>query len=130
MFTAIDDDIEEVATNRRMFQNVIDAHGLVSSNLQFVAFAGGTRVSRLHGLLMASTQPTKGYGIYLPGGVFHPPLTEDMVNNIPADYAKTVVYPAYRDMLSAASRGKDWTWCEVCPDTIVSRILNGETELS
>lgn len=43
-----------------------------------------------------------------------------MVNNLPADYAKTVVYPAYREMLDAASKGKRWTWCEVCPDAIVS----------
>lgn len=45
VFTAVDDDIEEVAVNRRMFQNVIDAHSLLSPDLQFVAFAGGTRVS-------------------------------------------------------------------------------------
>lgn len=43
-----------------------------------------------------------------------------MVDNLPVDYAKTVVYPAYREMLDAASKGKKWTWCEVCPDAIVS----------
>lgn len=43
-----------------------------------------------------------------------------MVNNLPADYAKTVVYPAYREMLDAASKEKRWTWCEFCPDAIVS----------
>lgn len=47
VFTAVDDDIEEVAVNKRMFQNVIDAHGLISPNLQFVVFPGGTRVSRI-----------------------------------------------------------------------------------
>lgn len=46
VFTAVEDDLEEVAVNRRMFQNVIDAHGLISPNLQFVVFPGGTRVSR------------------------------------------------------------------------------------
>jgi len=46
----MDDDIEEVATNRRMLQNVIDAHNLISPNLQFVAFVGGTRVGT-HGEL-------------------------------------------------------------------------------
>lgn len=45
VFTAIDDDIEEVATNLRMLQNVIDAHTTLSTDLQFVAFPGGTRVS-------------------------------------------------------------------------------------
>ena len=56
----------------------------------------------------------------MPGGSFTPPLTEDMVNNLPPSYAKTVVYPAYRELLNAASKGKKWTWCEVCPDAIVS----------
>lgn len=62
----------------------------------------------------------QGYGIYSPGGTFTPPLTENMVQHLPIDYAKTVVYPAYREILSAASTGKNWTWCEVCPDAIVS----------
>lgn len=47
VFSAIDDDLEEVAVNRQMFQNAIDAHNLLSPNLQFVAFPGGTRVSRM-----------------------------------------------------------------------------------
>ncbi|KAH6879409.1 hypothetical protein B0T10DRAFT_609852 [Thelonectria olida] len=109
VFTAIEDDVEEVAANCRMFQNVIDAHSLLSPNLQFVAFPGGTR----------------GYGIYVPGGTFTPPLIEDMVNQLPPDYAKTVVYPAYRKLLNAASKGKSWTWCEVCPDAIVGFTPNG-----
>ncbi|KAJ5113915.1 hypothetical protein N7456_002449 [Penicillium angulare] len=109
VFTAIEDDIEEVALNSRMFQNVIDAHNLISPNLKFVAFPGGTR----------------GYGIYAPGGTFTPPLTEDMVNNLPSDYAKTVVYPAYRQILGTASEGKSWTWCEVCPDAIIGFTPNG-----
>ncbi|KAJ5577504.1 uncharacterized protein N7459_006468 [Penicillium hispanicum] len=103
VFTAVKDELEEVAVNRRMFQNVIDAHGQISPNLQFVVFPGGTR----------------GYGIYAPGGTFTPPLHEAMVNNLPPDYARTVTYPAYRAMLEAASKGKNWTWCEVCPDAIV-----------
>ncbi|KAJ5272528.1 hypothetical protein N7478_007653 [Penicillium angulare] len=109
VFTAIEDDIEEVALNKRMFQNVIDAHNLISSNLKFVAFPGGTR----------------GYGIYAPSGTFTPPLIEDMVKNLPSDYAKTVVYPAYRHMLDKASEEKSWTWCEVCPDAIIGFTPNG-----
>ena len=66
----------------------------------------------------------QGYGIYVPGGTFSPPLTEVMVKNLPPDYAKTVVYPAYRELLSTASEGKNWTWCEVCPDAIVSSIIS------
>lgn len=62
----------------------------------------------------------QGYGIYVPGGTFTPPLREEMVNNLPADYAKTVVYPVYRDILNVESKERTWTWCEVCPDAIVS----------
>ncbi|PWY90982.1 hypothetical protein BO70DRAFT_82393 [Aspergillus heteromorphus CBS 117.55] len=108
-FSAIDDDIEEVATNRQMLQNVIDAHNMISPNLKFVAFPGGTR----------------GYGIYVPGGTFTPPLVEEMAKNLPVEYAKTVVYPAYREILETASKGKEWTWCEVCPDAIIGFTPNG-----
>ncbi|KAJ2996793.1 hypothetical protein NUW58_g854 [Xylaria curta] len=108
-FTSVPDEVEEVATNRRMLQNVIDAHNLLSPSLQFVVFPGGTR----------------GYGIYSPGGIFTPPLTEDMVNKLPSDYAKTVVYPANRELLRTASEGKGWTWCEVCPDAIIGFTPNG-----
>ncbi|KAJ5179198.1 hypothetical protein N7492_002408 [Penicillium capsulatum] len=101
VFSAIDDDIEEVAVNRRMFQNVIDAHALLSPNLQF------------------------GYGIYAAGGTFTPPLHEDLVNTLPADYSKTVVYPAHRELLNDASKGKSWTWCEVCPDAVIGFTPNG-----
>nr|CAD70323.1 conserved hypothetical protein [Neurospora crassa] len=114
IYYLVENDIDEVAINRRMFQNVVDAHTILSPNLQFVAFAGGTR----------------GYGIYTPGGTFTPPLTEDMVKNLPPDYAKTVVYPAYRELLSAASKGKHWTWCEVCPDAIFSLALHWAQYLS
>ncbi|PYI04386.1 hypothetical protein BO78DRAFT_373021 [Aspergillus sclerotiicarbonarius CBS 121057] len=109
VFTAMDDDIEEVATNRRMLQNVIDVHNLISPKLQFVAFVGGTR----------------GYGIYSPGGTFTPPLHEEMVKNLPPDYAKTVVYPSYREILDTSSAEKNWTWCEVCPDAIIGFTPNG-----
>ncbi|CAG8417499.1 unnamed protein product [Penicillium salamii] len=109
VFAAVEDDIEEVTTNLRMFKNVIDAHNLISPNLQFVVFPGGTR----------------GYGIYIPGGTFTPPLKEDMVNGLPVDFAKTVVYSAYRKLLDTASEGKNWTWCEVCPDAIIGFTPNG-----
>ncbi|KAJ5248909.1 hypothetical protein N7468_000360 [Penicillium chermesinum] len=109
VFTAMEDDVEEVATNYRMFQRVIDVHNVTSPRLKFVAFPGGTR----------------GYGIYVPGGTFTPPLREEMVKSLPSDYSKTVVYPAYREMLTKASDGKSWTWCEVCPDTIIGFTPNG-----
>lgn len=122
MFNAVGgDDIKEVATNLHMFRNIIDAHDILSPDLQFVAFPGGTRVSIMgtasYEYMLTTSQ---GYGIYVPGGTFTPPLTEDMVNHLPPDYAKTVVYNSYRELLNSASQGKKWTWCEVCPDAIVS----------
>ncbi|KAI0506926.1 hypothetical protein F5B22DRAFT_621895 [Xylaria bambusicola] len=109
VFASVPEDIEEVAVNGHMFQAVITAHNLLCPNLQFVIFPGGTR----------------GYGIYTAGGIFTPPLTETMVNNLPCDYAKTLVYLAYREMLTAASEQKNWTWCEVCPDAIIGFTPNG-----
>lgn len=43
-----------------------------------------------------------------------------MANKLPIEIANTVVYTAYRELLDAKSKGKNWTWCEVCPDAIVS----------
>ncbi|GAW26861.1 putative sirq protein [Rosellinia necatrix] len=48
-----------------------------------------------------------------------------MVDNLPPAYAKTVVYPVYRELLAAASEGRNWTWCEVCPDAIIGFTPNG-----
>jgi hypothetical protein len=73
----------------------------------------------------------QGYGTYSPGGTFTPPLHEEMVNDLPVDYAKTVVYTEHRKLLDAASKGKNWTWCEVCPDAIVTllQLLSGLTNM-
>ncbi|KAK8128949.1 hypothetical protein PG984_010057 [Apiospora sp. TS-2023a] len=110
VFTSVGHDLEEeVAVNKKMLQNVIDAVSSLSQNLKFVVFPGGTR----------------GYGIYIPGGTFSAPLTEDMVNNLPADYEKTVAYPQFRKVLADACRGKSWTWCEICPDAIIGFTPNG-----
>lgn len=107
-----------------MFTNVIRAHNKLNPNLKFVTFPGGTRVSVIPPHRSSiRTNLIQGYGIYVPGGTFTPPLREEMVNNLPADYAKTVVYPIYREILDAESQGKTWTWCEVCPDAIVSSLL-------
>lgn len=43
------------------------------------------------------------------------------MNNLPADYEKTVAYPQFRKVLADACRGKSWTCCEICPDAIVSQ---------
>ncbi|RAL06951.1 uncharacterized protein BO97DRAFT_409335 [Aspergillus homomorphus CBS 101889] len=108
-FTANSNALDEVAINSQMFSTVIAAHNTLSPDLEFVAFAGGTR----------------GYGIYTPGGTFQPPLSEDLVHALPEDVAKTVVYPVYRQILTTASANKSWTWCEVCPDAIIGFTPNG-----
>ncbi|KAK9416372.1 hypothetical protein SUNI508_01789 [Seiridium unicorne] len=109
VFTSLDDHIEEVAINKRMLQNVLGALSILRAPLKFVVFPGGTR----------------GYGIYRPGGTFTPPLKEVMVDSLPPDYAKTVVYPVFRKLLDEASEGKAWTWCEICPDVITGFTPNG-----
>lgn len=48
-----------------------------------------------------------------------------MADELPEDYAKTVAYPWFRQILTEASKGRDWTWSEVCPDTVVGFSPNG-----
>ena len=48
-----------------------------------------------------------------------------MANDIPADYAKTVCYPHFRALLAEESSGRPWTWCELCPDTVVGFAPSG-----
>lgn len=63
---------------------------------------------------------TKGYGIYDPRVAFKAPLEEHMTSQLPEDYAKTVAYPWFREILTeAAAKGRGWAWTEVCPDVVV-----------
>lgn len=48
-----------------------------------------------------------------------------MAEDLPKDYAKTVAYPWFRKILTAASAGRGWTWTEVCPDAVVGFTPNG-----
>lgn len=57
--------------------------------------------------------------------MFTAPLTEDLADNLPEDYAKTVSYPHYRAMLTTESANQSWTWSEVVPDAIVGFTPNG-----
>lgn len=68
---------------------------------------------------------TQGYGIYIPGGTFKPPLEESLAYKLPEDYAKTVAYPWFRKLLTKASEGRPWTWTEICPDAIIGFTPNG-----
>lgn len=39
---------------------------------------------------------------------------------LPAGYQKTLNYAFMRDVLEEASAGKQWTWCDIRPDAVVS----------
>lgn len=95
-----------------MLHHVVHALKTLSPTFRsagFVVYPGGTR----------------GYGIYRPGGVFRAPLTEDLADALPSDYAQTVAYPHYRALLRRESAGQAWGWCELCPDAIIGFTPNG-----
>ncbi|KAH7070673.1 hypothetical protein BKA63DRAFT_82733 [Paraphoma chrysanthemicola] len=103
-------DVEkEVEVNVGMMRRVVRAVKNLSRDFKFFVYPGGTR----------------GYGIYRPDGIFTPPLTEDLADQLPPDYLKTVAYPHYRNMLRHESAQQSWTWCELCPDIIVGFTPNG-----
>ncbi|KAF6822743.1 sirq protein [Colletotrichum plurivorum] len=104
-----DDHVLERKTNCDMMQRVVDAVKTTSPNLKSFVYPGGTR----------------GYGIYIPGGTFQAPLKESMADNLPEDYAETVSYPWFRELLTKACEGKSWKWSEVCPDAVVGFTPNG-----
>ncbi|KAG7138989.1 Short chain dehydrogenase sirQ like protein [Verticillium longisporum] len=110
VFSPVNDDhTEECRVNCGMMQRVADALNMLCPQLKSIVYAGGTR----------------GYGIYNPGGTFTAPLVESMADTLPEDYAKTVAYPWFRQILTKASRGRSWTWTEVCPDAVVGFSPNG-----
>ncbi|PYI24421.1 hypothetical protein BO99DRAFT_439224 [Aspergillus violaceofuscus CBS 115571] len=104
-----DDHIQECTQNCGMMQRLADALNIVAPRLRSFVYSGGSR----------------GYGIYNPSGVFQPPLEESMADSLPADYAKTVAYPWFRKILTEASKDRNWTWSEVCPDAVVGFSPNG-----
>ncbi|KAL4779268.1 hypothetical protein BJX76DRAFT_341284 [Aspergillus varians] len=110
VFSPFDEDhIQECNQNCGMMQRVADALNIVAPALQSFIYPGGSR----------------GYGIYIPGGIFQPPLEESMADTLPEDYAKTVAYPWFRKLLAEASKRRNWTWSEICPDAVVGFTPNG-----
>lgn len=105
MFHGTDGGEQEVKLNVGMMGAFVRALTVLAPNLQFIIFPGGTR----------------GYGIYQPGGIFTAPLEESLATALPPAYARTVAYPSFRKLLTAASAdaGGVWTWCELCPDAVV-----------
>ncbi|KAL4937713.1 hypothetical protein BDV06DRAFT_226684 [Aspergillus oleicola] len=107
----IDDHKAEVRKNCATMQCVAEALNILSPNLQSFVYPGGSR----------------GYGIYSPNGTFTPPLTESLADMLPPEYASTVSYPWFRQLLTSESVGRDkaWTWSEICPDAVVGFSPNG-----
>lgn len=106
----MDDHLGECQLNQAMMKRVAGAMNLLAPNLRSFVYSGGTR----------------GYGIYVPGGTFTPPLEESMADTLPPDYEATVAYPHFRRILTEASDGgKRWSWTEVCPDAVVGFTPNG-----
>lgn len=105
VFSPCDDDfVRECELNCDMMRRVVGALSTLALRLISIVYSGGTR----------------GYGIkYVLNGTFTAPLKESMADNLPADYAKTVAYPWFRQILTEASTGRGWTWSEVCPDAVV-----------
>ncbi|KAL3440571.1 hypothetical protein BJX65DRAFT_290232 [Aspergillus insuetus] len=110
VFTPFNEDhLEECTRNCNIMRRVASALNITSPNLQSFIYPGGSR----------------GYGIYIPGGTFTPPLHESLADNLPEDYARTVAYPWFRQILTDASRDRKWTWTEICPDAVVGFTPNG-----
>ncbi|KAL2816608.1 hypothetical protein BDW59DRAFT_166332 [Aspergillus cavernicola] len=110
VFAPFDEDhVQECNQNCDMMQRLAEAMNIVAPNLQSFVYPGGSR----------------GYGVYIPGGIFQPPLHESLADTLPEDYAKTVAYPWFRKILTEASKRRAWTWSEVCPDAVIGFTPNG-----
>ncbi|KAK7752879.1 hypothetical protein SLS62_005221 [Diatrype stigma] len=104
VFTSFPSDFEhECALNCGMMRRVAAAMNKLCPGLESFVYSGGTR----------------GYGIYDPSIAFSTPLEERMASQLPESYAKTVAYPWFREILTAAAKGRGWAWTEVCPDVVV-----------
>ncbi|KAF8169036.1 hypothetical protein K438DRAFT_1909566 [Mycena galopus ATCC 62051] len=104
-----DDPEVEIKNNCAMLERVLGAVESLCPNFRFLAWPSGTL----------------GYGIYKPGGgPFKPPYKESMGRLPPPD---TNFYYVFEDILTARSKGKNWTWCQVRPDAIVGFSPNGST---
>lgn len=64
----------------------------------------------------------KEYGIHIPGGLFKAPYAESM-GPLPEGSQDTINYPGMRDALTKANEGRQWTWCDIRPDAVVSLTL-------
>jgi hypothetical protein len=109
-----------------MMHRVVLAIKSLSKGFTSFTYPGRTRVlAPLPFIHPNQSDSPQGYGIYLPTGLFTPPLKEEMVSSLPASYAKTVAYPSYRAMLTTESAHQPWTWTELVPDAIIGFTPHG-----
>lgn len=104
------DPSKEISINVELLSRAVSAVEHLSSNLKFVVLPTGT----------------KAYGVHLLDKF---PFASDLplresLPRIPEPYASEMFYYSQTDMLSAMSRGKPWTWCEIIPDMIVGFVPN------
>ncbi|KAK4901421.1 hypothetical protein LTR49_027275 [Elasticomyces elasticus] len=89
--------------NIRMLKTAVGAVEICCPDLRFITLNTGG----------------KTYGVeFIPDVPYHPPLLETSPR-IPEPYASHVFYYAQYDILSTASEGKSWQFCEIRPDGIV-----------
>ena len=91
------------SANENLLVNAIGAIEICCPALQFVTLQTGG----------------KAYGVEFRDSVpYNPPLKESSPR-IPDPYAQNVFYYSQYDILTRASEGKSWTFCEIRPDAIV-----------
>lgn len=91
------------AANEAILVNAVGAVEICCPNLTFFTLQTGG----------------KAYGVEFHDQVpYNPPLREDMPR-IPDPYAQNIFYYGQYDIMTRASAGKPWTFCEIRPDAIV-----------
>lgn len=96
---------KECDINKELIKRAVTAVEHLSTNLKFVVLPTGTKAYGVH--LLDANFPFHG----------QTPLKETLPR-IPEPYASQMFYYDQTDMLSALSRSKPWTWCEIIPDNI------------
>ncbi|OAA62750.1 SirQ [Niveomyces insectorum RCEF 264] len=103
---------KEVDINVELIRRAVTAvENLAPTTLTFVVLPTGT----------------KAYGVHLlrDNFPFHKDLPlRETLPRIPEPYASQMFYYGQTDMLSAMSKGKRWTWCEIIPDVIIGFVPN------
>ncbi|KAF7185709.1 Short chain dehydrogenase sirQ [Pseudocercospora fuligena] len=101
---------EEIAINVELLKKAISSIESLSTKLKFVLLPTGT----------------KAYGVHLLDQFPFAdklPLSEDLPR-IPEPFASQNFYYNQTDWLEAASKTKEWTWCEIRPDVVIGFVPN------